>query len=312
MVQGDIQELARSKDLNQQNTALRVQGTMAPPTATPPVVLQLKDGRLWWSTSSVLLFLDKQGTPYTPETFFHQTIHLNCRGCPGSISGSACSALGRLSRIVVFLLSTFIALMAFCTIHSISLAVQLLGTVAIGVTPFALSRVLVTPRSDVDTESAHFASELHKAVNNFQQDWPVSDISPEECTPECSQHASKDVGDPEKFSPLDVLLNSSSTINSTLTSAVPLNDTVSTFEGLMSVLEERSLDLIIDVSETCDTSMSKSVSMEIGSQSMLSRNGSQSMFNQSDFFWGRGELISTRLYLPMEESIYDSDEFVDA
>ena len=180
MVRTEIDSIARTEELDQENTALRVQGDMATPTDKPPVTLRVRDGRPRWSTSSILLFLDSKDTPYTPEKFFRDTIDLNYCGCPGQLYVNILTALWNFLKIIIFLMFVFVVVMAFGSAYSVSSSNQLMATVAGGFIPFVFTRFFSKDNQDatLDPDNVHFKTQFHNAINSYEQIWPVCDIVP--------------------------------------------------------------------------------------------------------------------------------------
>lgn len=139
MVRTEIEVIAKKVELAQENTALHVQGDMAPEPSVPTVTLEVHKGYPVWETSGMLLFLDQKDTPFTPEKFFEQTIDLHYCGCPGPLHVNAIKGLWRFTRIVVFLAFVFVVVMAFGSAYRVSTTNQLLATVAGGFIPFAFT-----------------------------------------------------------------------------------------------------------------------------------------------------------------------------
>nr|KAG5705592.1 hypothetical protein BaRGS_034790 [Batillaria attramentaria] len=177
MMRHKIDNIARAEEMDQENTALRVQGDMAPPTDTPPVKLLVQNDRLRWATSSLLLFLDKQDTPYIPERFFEETVDLNYCGCPGKLYVNLLAALWSFLQIIVFLLFVFVVVMAFGSAYSVSSTNQLLATVAGGFIPFVFTHFFSRSHqgASVDPESVQFKTNFHTAINSLASGRPSSE-----------------------------------------------------------------------------------------------------------------------------------------
>ena len=229
----------------------------------------VKDGKPMWSTSSLLMFLDRQDTPYTPEKFFYDAITLNYCGAPGPLYLQFLRAFWSFARILLFLFFVFVVVMAFGDAYSVSTTNQLLATVAGGFIPF-LFRYVFAPAGGVPslyTESVQFRAQFHQAINRFMQNWPVYDIIPIEFG---------------MLDPRESVLFGSSTVleDSTLkptnhstdwdVSHVDGEDVkLNMEEGLVEENEEGGLDMIIDVS-TAESRRRGPLGMrESGSVSML-------------------------------------------
>lgn len=133
-----------------------------------------------WRTSSMLMFLDRLDTPYTPEKFFYDAIMLNYCGAPGPLYMHFIRAFWSFGRILLFLFFVFVVVMAFGDAYSVSTTNQLLATVAGGFIPF-LFRYVFAPAGGVPslhTDSVQFRSQFHQAINRYMQNWPVYDIIP--------------------------------------------------------------------------------------------------------------------------------------
>jgi predicted permease len=84
----------------------------------------------------MLLFLDRNDTPYTPEKFFTEVILLRCCGAPGPVYSQFIHAAWSFARILLFLFFVFVVVMAFGDAYSVSTTNQLLATVVGGFIPF--------------------------------------------------------------------------------------------------------------------------------------------------------------------------------
>ncbi|KAL8610251.1 hypothetical protein ACOMHN_038946 [Nucella lapillus] len=180
MKREEINTIARQEALDQENTALRVQGNMAPPPDDRDIRLVVKEGKPLWHTSSVLMFLDRQDTPYIPEKFFYDVILLNYCGAPGPLYKHFLAAFWSFANILLFLFFVFVVVMAFGDAYSVSTTNQLLATVAGGFIPFLFRYVFAAAGGvpSLYTESVQFLTQLHQAINSYAQNWAIYDIMP--------------------------------------------------------------------------------------------------------------------------------------
>nr|KAG5705591.1 hypothetical protein BaRGS_034789 [Batillaria attramentaria] len=180
MKRDEIKMIARNEALDQENTALRVQGDLATPAEEPDLRLIVKAGVPQWRTSSMLMFLDRKDTPYTPEKFFYDSIVLSYCGAPGPLYLSFIAAFWSFGRILLFLFFVFIVVMAFGDAYSVSSTNQLLATVAGGFIPFLFRYVFSSGAGSVSlhTDSIQFKTQFHQAINRYVQSWPIFDIIP--------------------------------------------------------------------------------------------------------------------------------------
>lgn len=139
----------------------------------------VKAGIPQWQTSSLLLFLDKRDTPFTPEKFFYDTICLDYCGAPGPLYVTFTAAAWSFGYILLFLLFVFVVVMAFGDAYSVSSTNQLLATAAGGFVPFLFRYVFKSPDPpSLRTDSVQFQSQFHQAINRYAQNWPVYDLIP--------------------------------------------------------------------------------------------------------------------------------------
>ncbi|PVD24198.1 hypothetical protein C0Q70_14668 [Pomacea canaliculata] len=258
MVRTEIEVIAKKVELAQENTALHVQGDMAPEPSVPTVTLEVHKGYPVWETSGMLLFLDQKDTPFTPEKFFEQTIDLHYCGCPGPLHVNAIKGLWRFTRIVVFLAFVFVVVMAFGSAYRVSTTNQLLATVAGGFIPFAFTYFFESKETDssVDAESVQFRTQLHTAINEFRQTWPVFDIV------QSTQEPDSDSGRSSTPANLPAISNQScSTIEATSQKSSERLDDVGWGDG--------ELHIIFDLSKGDDSAAASTDWDAIGSQSML-------------------------------------------
>lgn len=307
MVREEINSIARTEELDQENTALRVQGDMAPPTAKPPVTLRVLSGRPRWSTSSMLLFLDSKDTPYTTEKFFRETVDLNYCGCPGQLYVNILRALLNFLKIIVFLVFVFVVVMAFGNAYSVSSSNQLMATVAGGFIPFVFTRFFSrgNQSATVDPDSVQFKTHFHTAINSYEQNWPVFDIVPEVSQAKRAKpdEETKAVG---TSGPLDTPPLSSSTPYSTLASSRPSSNNNSDKDESVD-WEDTSLDIIFDVSTRRGRGAHAQPGLgeaEVGSQTMLNRS------RHDDSGGGGVPGGSSRKYRPTESSFHEGEELI--
>lgn len=213
--------------------------------------LIVKGGQPVWHTSSMLLFLDRNDTPHTPEKFFYDTITLDYYGAPGSLYVNFVSAFWSFGKILIFLVFVFIVVMALGDAYSVSSTNRLLATVFGGFVPFLFRFVFITESGtpSLNTESVQFTTQLHSAINHYKQNWPVADIDPTQVIEVESQGKEvlkEKVGDNEP---------SHTTIYTNRMSAA--SSASSDLELREDTGDKSGLDLIIDVS-TKDTKHSDS------------------------------------------------------
>ncbi|XP_076447500.1 uncharacterized protein LOC143284575 isoform X2 [Babylonia areolata] len=180
MKKEEINTIARQEAVDQENTALRVQGNMAQSVDNPDVKLVVKEGKPFWRLSSVLMFLDRQDTPFTPEKFFYDAILLNYYGAPGPLYKHFLAAFLSFGKILVFLFFVFVVVMAFGDAYSVSTTNQLLATAAGGFIPFLFRFIFSTAGGlpSLHTDSVQFLTQFHAAINRYTQSWPIYDIIP--------------------------------------------------------------------------------------------------------------------------------------
>jgi hypothetical protein len=140
--------------------------------------LHIRSGILKWQTKRVLVFLSNNDKLYVPARFFFQCTKFQHEGSPGPLDTSVLLALWSFIKILLFLLLIFTIVMAFGDAYRISSTNQLLATVAGGLVPFLFKSVLKSSSSSssVETDDILFQNELHDAILNYQQNWPVFDL----------------------------------------------------------------------------------------------------------------------------------------
>ena len=311
MVRTEIDSIARTEELDQENTALRVQGDMATPTDKPPVTLRVRDGRPRWSTSSILLFLDSKDTPYTPEKFFRDTIDLNYCGCPGQLYVNILTALWNFLKIIIFLMFVFVVVMAFGSAYSVSSSNQLMATVAGGFIPFVFTRFFSRGNhaASVDPDSVQFKTQFHTVINSYEQNWPVFDIVPDVPKPKAANPDEDETKVLGTSSSSDEPPVSSSTPYSTLASANPPNN--NSDKGESVDWDDTSLDIIFDVSTHGGRGARAQSGLgeaEAGSHTMLNRSRRDDRSGGGD---GGASGGSARRYRPAEASLHEGDDLLE-
>ncbi|KAK7101544.1 uncharacterized protein [Littorina saxatilis] len=293
MKREEINKVARKEALDQENTVFRIQGDMVAASPEPDIRFVVKGGKPMWKTSSMLMFLDRQDTPFTPEKFFYDVINLNYCGAPGPLYVHFIGAFWTFGRILLFLFFVFVVVMSFGDAYSVSTTNQLLATVAGGFIPFLFRYVFASAGGvpSLYTDSVQFTVQFHQAINRFMQNWPIFDIVPIEFG---------------EYNPRDsLLLNSTSVVGqqpppSTNHSSPGFGDASGVEEGDVEKIDidsvdgfedEGSVDMIIDVS-TAETRRGGPGGLkEAGSTSMLGDS-----FNRST------TSSSARMYRPPRKS----------
>ncbi|KAK7101981.1 uncharacterized protein [Littorina saxatilis] len=318
MMRKEIDNVARTEEIDQENTALRVQGDMAPPTDRPPVNLTVREGQPRWSTSSILLFLDSQDTPFTTERFFEETVNLNYCGCPGLLYVNFLRALWSFVKILIFLLFVFVVVMAFGNAYRVSSTNQLLATVAGSIVPFVFLRILFKSNQgvSVDTQSIQFRTQFHSVINAYEQNWPVFDIEPEDTKPKRTAKLDEETKVLKTLTPHDIPPLSSSTPYSSLGASSRPTSSVGSDNAESDDWDDIPIDIIFDVSGKGGAgrggahALSALDEKEAGSQTMLNRSRDKNEMGGSGGADGGGTLGRSGRYKPSEPSLPENDELL--
>ena len=138
----------------------------------------VKNGKLYWKTRGMLLFMDNEDVVRTPGKFFMQTVQFNCWVSPGPLRVNFLKTFWSFLCILLFLFFIFIVVMAFGDSYNVSSTNQLMVTVVGGLVPFMLRTVMARGGGGEEktADSVQFNTQLQGAIGNFKQTWPVCDI----------------------------------------------------------------------------------------------------------------------------------------
>jgi hypothetical protein len=119
----------------QRNTAFQVSLEDNTVDDDKPVSLVIVNKRLKWKINRLILFLDKNDTPYITSKFFFDTCYLQQAGVPGPLFTSLLRATQRFLITCVFLFFV-VVILAFGEEYGISATNQLFVTLAGGFLPY--------------------------------------------------------------------------------------------------------------------------------------------------------------------------------
>lgn len=140
--------------------------------------LMVRNGKLKWQIKSLVLFLDKNNTPYITSKFFFDTCYMEQAGVPGPLVASLLRATQRFMIICVFLFFVVIVILAFGDEFGISATNQMFATLAGGFLPFILKWVLFKQPESVtsDSNNLSFKRNIQSKLEEYIQNWVVFDI----------------------------------------------------------------------------------------------------------------------------------------
>jgi hypothetical protein len=162
----------------QRNTAFQVSLEDSYGDDDKPVSLVIQDKKLKWKINRLILFLDKNDTPYITSKFFFDTCYLQQAGVPGPLLTSLLRAMQRFLLICVFLFFVVVVILAFGEEYGISATNQMFATLAGGFLPYILRFVLFKQPEPVtvDPDNLSFKSKFKRKIEEYTQNWIVSDI----------------------------------------------------------------------------------------------------------------------------------------
>ena len=173
-----VENISMRGDVDQRNTAFQASLNDTKGSDDQPVHLTVTNDKLKWKINRLVLFLDKNDTPYITSKFFFDTCYLDQAGVPGPLVASLLRAMQRFIIICVFLFFVVIVILAFGDEYGISATNQMFATLAGGFLPYILRWVLFKQPEPVtvDPNNLSFKSKFQRKIEEYQQNWEVSDI----------------------------------------------------------------------------------------------------------------------------------------
>ncbi|CAG2255879.1 unnamed protein product [Mytilus edulis] len=173
-----VENISMRGDVDQKNTAFQASLNDTKGSDDQPVHLTVTNDKLKWKINRLVLFLDKNDTPYITSKFFFDTCYLDQAGVPGPLVASLLRAMQRFIIICVFLFFVVIVILAFGDEYGISATNQMFATLAGGFLPYILRWVLFKQPEPVtvDPNNLSFKSKFQRKIEEYQQNWEVSDI----------------------------------------------------------------------------------------------------------------------------------------
>jgi hypothetical protein len=161
----------------QRNTAFQVSLEDNTVDDDKPVSLVIVNKRLKWKINRLILFLDKNDTPYITSKFFFDTCYLQQAGVPGPLFTSLLRATQRFLITCVFLFFV-VVILAFGEEYGISATNQLFVTLAGGFLPYILRFVLFKQPEPVtvDPDNLSFRSKFKQKIEEYTQNWQIANI----------------------------------------------------------------------------------------------------------------------------------------
>ena len=165
------------KDI-QRNRAFRIR-TDRTSGAEKPTIVKNAEGLPRWSVSRLILFLSQSDKPLIPKSFYFEACKMNYYSVPGELLIAYLRAGLEFGVIIMFLVFVLIVVLAFGDTYEISASNQLLATVAGGILPFLLRKIVFKAHAvaDTDTSSIHFDVCLNQLIDEYKEAWPIYDIN---------------------------------------------------------------------------------------------------------------------------------------
>ncbi|VDI61258.1 Hypothetical predicted protein [Mytilus galloprovincialis] len=174
----EVEKISMQSHEDQRNTAFQVSLDGMEGQDDKPVSLTNEHDKLKWIINSLILFLDKNDTPYITSKFFFDTCYMEQAGVPGPLVSSLLRATQRFMLICIFLFFVVIVILAFGDEYGISATNQMFATLAGGFLPYILRWVLFKDPEPVtvDPNNLSFKSKFRRKIKEYKQLWEVSDI----------------------------------------------------------------------------------------------------------------------------------------
>ncbi|XP_067684811.1 uncharacterized protein [Haliotis asinina] len=175
--QDEMKKTARQDSDVQENTVFRIHNLSTDAENSPGIEVEVKEGRIFWKTRGMLVFLNSLDQPFTPHKFFFETIDMNYFGCPGKLWQNTLTAFYDFMKIMVFIFFVLVVVLAFGT--QFSTTNQMLATLAGGFVPFVFQNFFMKGSGSftIDTESIQFVAEFNNTIERYTQKWPIADKS---------------------------------------------------------------------------------------------------------------------------------------
>ncbi|CAC5415794.1 unnamed protein product [Mytilus coruscus] len=174
----EVEKISMQSHEDQRNTAFQVSLDDTEGQDDKPVSLTNRNEKLKWLINGLILFLDKNDTPYITSKFFFDTCYMEQAGVPGPLVVSLLRATQRFMLICVFLFFVVIVILAFGNEYGISATNQMFATIAGGFLPYILRWVLFKQPEPVavDPNNLSFKSKFRRKIKEYKEHWEVSDI----------------------------------------------------------------------------------------------------------------------------------------
>ena len=135
-----------------------------------------------WLINDLVLLIDSEDRPRLPKDLFQEVCEIRTVGAPGPVYINLIAATQSFLKIAIFVFFVFIVVATFGSVYHVSSTNQMVATMAGGALPLFMRKFFTSGKPELEFKAVSFKNKLEEIIKNYQQSWPIYDLSFEKWT----------------------------------------------------------------------------------------------------------------------------------